>query len=169
MGSSGTTATIEGADAISVRERERTIIRARAAGLTWACIARGIGMSERGCRKAAKRYRERSRQDLLDREAGRDVLHETLAGYEELLWQCATLFYGESHPTIRLGAIRTMTRLLAERIRLLKDLGALPRDLGGFRVERDLLAVAHRIVDVLEEHHVSEEVQRAVLAPARRL
>jgi len=45
-------------------------------------------MSERGCREAARRYRKRQREDVLDRETARDVVHEALASFEERLAAC---------------------------------------------------------------------------------
>ena len=59
--------------------------------------------------------------------------------------------------------MRQANDVMRQRTQLVSELGALPRDLGQFGIERDLLAVAHRIVAVLEEHEVAEEVQFAIL------
>lgn len=120
-------------------------------------------MSERGCREAVRRYRAREREDLLDREMALDVLHEALAGFEEKLATCSAIIHREAHPLVRIGAIKAALTVEQARVKLLMELGVVPRDLGSIAVERDLAETAERMVDVLDRRGVSEDIQREVL------
>lgn len=145
------------------RERDRLIFVYRGRDLTWTNIAAEFGINEKTARQAAARYRQRERLDILDRETATELVHEMLAGYEQRLERLAAIEGVAKNGAAAVGAIRTSIEIYKQRQQLLSELGVLPKDLGQFNVERDLMAVAHQIVGVLEDDGVAEETQLKIL------
>jgi hypothetical protein len=154
-------------------ERDRWIFRARASKMEWSSISQVFQLDEKNCRTAARRYRERQRSDVLDRETAQDVVHETLDGWDHRLQVLATMIAAPTggkngvQASVKIAAIRESNAIERDKLTMLQEMRLLPRDLGTFSVELDLMEVARRIVDILQEHEVGDAVQHAILAAVR--
>lgn len=140
--------------------RNAEVFSARARGLTWPTIASRFGLSERQCRRIFAEHREAigSLEDLDPTE----IVRDTLDAYDAAIEELALLAEGSSHDGARLGAVRGRLDAIRSKWELMQAIGVFPSDLGQLWPEFDAAQVARRIVDVLDNHRISPEVQQEI-------
>lgn len=140
-------------------ERDRLVVADRARGLTWPTIGARHGLSERQCRTIWTE--SLSRHDLPDADPF-EVVGEVLAQWDSLIERLALLAEEADQDSVRVAALRAQADALRTRLILCQAVGLLPRDLGLFRHEADVRAVARAILSVFDEHHVPDDAVAAV-------
>jgi len=142
-------------------QRNTAIVKARLGGLSESFVAEKFGVSERQVRRVLEDYRA-SCPPLggLDPEG---IVVETLDGYGEAIEQLAEIAATSDHDGARLGAVRAQVEVHSVRLALLQALGALPQDLGRFRIELDVREAARTILEIFDRRGVPEDVQAEVV------
>jgi chorismate mutase len=140
--------------------RNAEVFNARARGWSWPTIAAQFNLSERQCRRVVAEYREAT-GSLADLDAS-EIVRDTLEAYDAAIEDLALLADETAHDGTKLGAIRARLDAVKSRWELMQAIGVLPADLGQLWPEFDAARVARQIVDVLDNHQVSPEVQQEI-------
>jgi hypothetical protein len=146
--------------------RNAEVFSARARGLTWDTLAAQFNLSERQCRRVVTEHRAAA-GSLGDLDVG-DVVRDTLDGFEAAIEELALLADSTNHDGTKLGAIRARLDAVKSRLELMQAIGVLPGDLRQLWPEFDAARVACQIVDVLDNHQVSPEVQQEIAQAVER-
>jgi hypothetical protein len=133
-------------------ERDKRIVVDRARGMTWRTIAASHGLSERQCRQVYFDQRQGS-LDLDEFDSG-DALVEVLDQLEALIEDLAHLAVTASHDAVRLGALNSKRRAIAERFEILQACGFVPINLLDARTELDVRRATRDMIEQLEKHDV---------------
>jgi hypothetical protein len=148
------------------RRRDRMIFRLRANDQSLGTIADMFDISERQVQNIVAKYRAEEREDMLDAEAARQVVRQTLDGFEESLEQVTRIAAAADQDSNRLGAVRLRLELQKARLDLLQAVGAL--SLQQLRAEVDVEETARLVVEELDRRGVDPEVQLAVIEAVDR-
>ena len=141
--------------------RDDLIVEARLRGRSWISIASEHDLSDRQCQAIFAEWRA-ANPSARHRDA-LELLDELLEGLQGVQEECAEIAATTGHDGTRLGAIRTRMDALNQRAVLLNMVGVLP-DLSTLRVEINARQMAAKIVVVLEQHAVGDEVIDAMYA-----
>jgi hypothetical protein len=140
--------------------RDARVVADRARGFGWRTIAARHGLCERQCR-AIWAERRSGGVDLLAGDP-MESLHEAADQLDALIEDCAVLAEATANDSVRVAAIKERRALMGERIALQQACGLLPRNLRLLRTEQEMRNILERVIEILVEHEVGEDVLRAI-------
>lgn len=146
--------------------RDAGIREERAAGMDWATIAAGHGITPRRAREI---WAEGSGASVDPIEDATAILAATLARYSYWEAELEGLYARTRNPAVQLGAIKTGLQLVRDRSALLQSTGAMDaRALRASVMDRDAMATARAVLDVFKERDVPMETQEALIEAIER-
>ena len=137
------------------------IVAERGKGERWRDIAQRAGLSERQCRRVYRAHM-RSAPTLKHSDLEREIA-DAIAGYDADIEQLALISATTSSDCAKVAAVRARTNARSRKMELLRISGVL----GDVRRAMDVRAVANAMTAAFDEHGLSDEVRRAVLAVLR--
>ncbi len=137
------------------------VVAERARGDRWREIAERAGLSTRQCRRIwvahAHSAPTRQHSDLICE------IDAAISGYDADIEQLALISASTRSEVARVAAIRARIATRSRKLELLQVAGVLD----GTRTEHDVRAVARAVMRAFDEHGVTDEARRAVLAALR--
>ena len=149
---------------LTQHERARVwerVVAERGKGERWRAIAARAGLSERQCRRIYLAH-ARSAPTLEPSELEREI-EDAIAFYDQAISDLAVLSSTTASDTARVAAIRARLSARSRRLELLSVAGVLD----DVRTEIDVSAIANAVAQAFDEHGVSNDARRAVLAALR--
>lgn len=132
----------------------RRIAVARAKKEPWATIIARERIPERTARDLLAKYQAES--DELEDPFG--IVRETLSLYDAALHDLSEIALNGDNSAAKVGAIRLTLETSKARVELLACAGMFPRNLSRAREEIDLITLINRIMKILEQADLPEEV-----------
>ena len=97
-----------------------------------------------------------------------ESLHEAADQLDALIEDCAVLAETTSNDSVRVAAIKERRTLMQEKIAFQQACELLPRNLRDLLTEQQMREIIERVVEILVEHEVGEDVLRALHDAALR-
>lgn len=142
--------------------RNAEIVSARMRGLSYDQLEVTYHLSRRRLEQIVSEYR--AVNPTLRNQDPIDVADELIEGYKADIEELVIIGATTNQDQVRVGAINSRMAARQRIAELLQALGVLPKDLGQLHIAIDVRQVAVKVVAVLKEHEVGEEVQDALLA-----
>lgn len=136
-----------------------SIVEQRARGFRWSSIAGDHGISERQAMRLYDEYEGDGRWTGRDPVA---LAGEVVEQYDAAIEELARLAATTKHDGTKLGAIKGRVEMIAARTQLLIALGVLPDDLCDLALIADGQEMAKRLMAVIEEFHMDDDVVEAM-------
>lgn len=143
-------------------ERNAELVAAKARGLSWAQIEATYQVSERRGREILAEWR--SRNPALRTHDPIQIIDELIEGYQADIEELVIIAATTASDSARVGAVNARMSARQKIAELLQAVGVLPHDLGSMRVEIDARVTAQRMITVLNQFNVSDEVRDALVA-----
>jgi hypothetical protein len=143
-------------------DRDLKIISLTARGFSNEALGQKYGLTTRAVQKIVKEWRETT--PTLRLSDPLEIIDEMLVGYKADLEHLSELAEKADNTSAAVGAVNSRMAARDRIIALLQTTGVLPHDLGKLRIELDVRYIAQKLVTVLTQHGVPDEVQTELLA-----